>query len=74
VVTMTDLPYLQSLEAQSSAAVKVVLVPLIRRPVSPAKFLKPSSEPRAGLLQGCSHGDLLATSWFNHTAGVDRAK
>jgi hypothetical protein len=43
-----------------SAAVKVVLVPLIGWPVLPAKFLKPSNEPRAGPLHSCSHGDLLS--------------
>jgi hypothetical protein len=42
-----------------SAAVKVVLVPLIGRLVFLAKFLKPSNEPRAGLFHSCSHGDLL---------------
>jgi hypothetical protein len=42
-----------------SAAVKVVLVLLVGRPVLPAKFLKPSNEPRAGPFHSCSHGDLL---------------
>ena len=48
----------QSLEAQS-VSLKVVLVPLIGRSVFPAKFLKPSNEPRPSPLHRCSHGDLL---------------
>jgi hypothetical protein len=42
-----------------SAAVLVVLVPLIRRPILPTKFRKPSNEPHPGSLHSCSHGDLL---------------
>jgi hypothetical protein len=42
-----------------SAAVKVVFVPLIGRPILPSKFLKPSNEPHAGLSHSCSHGNIL---------------
>jgi hypothetical protein len=36
-----------------------MLLPAIGRAVFPSKFLKPSNEPRAGLLHSRSHGDLL---------------
>ena len=46
-------------ELKFLAAVIIVLIPLIWRPVFPPELLEPSNKPRTGLFQSYSHGDVL---------------